>query len=294
MLDAAINRVAVCRRSSWFALVDKLACRALRERDAAALPRVATPTRHLRSAERTAAQMTAFERRPGAAPAARTAAGRVHGKGHHAPERASEYQRMRILSAMVVATSARGAESVTVSEIAGLARVSRATFYSLFEGREDCLRAMIEEAVALAEARVSAACDPRARWVDRVRVGLQALLELLEEEPPLARVCVAQALVARARQPRLAQALDRLAGILDEGRGARGACGRAPALAAEGTLGGTLGLIYARLITRENPSLLELPESADVPDRAALPRRVRRARRAVPPSARAFPSAAGA
>jgi AcrR family transcriptional regulator len=169
-----------------------------------------------------------------------------------------EYQRTRILAAMVTAAFASGSESVTVSDITGLAGVSRGTFYALFADRDDCLRAAIDEAVALAAARVGTVYDPRARWADGVRAGLHALLELLMEEPELARLCVARALVARATHPRLDTALEQLAQILDQGRRDRGACRRPPPVTAQSLLGGALGLIYARLIAREERSLPEL------------------------------------
>jgi AcrR family transcriptional regulator len=164
---------------------------------------------------------------------------------------------VRILSAMVTAASMRGAESVRISDIIGVAGVSRKTFYALFADREDCLRATIEEAVALAAARTSAVDDPRARWVDRLRAGLHSSLQLLEEEPDLARLCVAQALVRRAAHPCLDQALEQLARFLDKGRTAPGSR-TPPPLAAQGVLGGALGLIHARLIATDDQSLLEL------------------------------------
>jgi hypothetical protein len=46
-------------------------------------------------------------------------------------------------------------------------------------------RARIEQAVALAARRARAAYHPQARWTDRVRAALQALLELADEEPEL-------------------------------------------------------------------------------------------------------------
>jgi hypothetical protein len=52
--------------------------------------------------------------------------------------------------------------------------------------------------------------------------------------------------------------LDKLARIIDEGRGASRASRNPPPLAAHGVLGGTLGLIHARLITRDPRSLVEL------------------------------------
>lgn len=119
-------------------------------------------------------------------------------------------------------------------------------------------RARIERAIALSAARAGAAYDPQARWVDRVRAALLALLELADEEPELARLCVEQALAGRAAQTCLNRALDQLAQVIDQGRGASTASKQPPSLTAKSVLGGALGLIYARLISRDGRSLVEL------------------------------------
>ncbi|HEV2944037.1 MAG TPA: TetR/AcrR family transcriptional regulator [Solirubrobacteraceae bacterium] len=169
-----------------------------------------------------------------------------------------EYQRTRILAAMVTAAATSGPESVTVGDITGLAGVSRGTFYALFAGRDDCLHVAIDDAVALATARAVARYDPQARWAERVRAGLEALLGLITEEPELARLCIARALAARTMHPALDTALEQLAQILDQGRRDHGAPRQPPPIAAQSLLGGALGLIYARLIAREERSLPEL------------------------------------
>ncbi len=259
VLDAAINLPAAFERSSWFALVRKFASRALGKGSAAAPPRAAAPSRDIRAGQRTRAAMSPFERHRHAARTHPTATPRARGREDRTDgQQASEHQRIRILSAMVTAASTRGGEPVRVSDIIALAGVSRKTFYALFADREDCLRATVEEGVALAAARASAVDDPEARWVDRLRAGLHALLGLLEEEPELARLCVAQALIGRAAHPRLDEALEQLASFLDEGRTTPRARTQTPALAAQGVLGGALGLIHARLTVTDSGSLLEL------------------------------------
>jgi AcrR family transcriptional regulator len=183
----------------------------------------------------------------------------VHKRRNGSPRhQASELHRARILSAMVQVASDHGTESATVARVIARAGVSRKTFYDLFENRRDCLVAVFEEAVAIASKRASAAYDPEARWANRVRAGLLALLTLLDEESELARLCVAHAIASPAILTHRGEVLDKLARIIDEGRSASGASRNPPALAAHGVLGGTLGLIHARLITRDPRSLVEL------------------------------------
>jgi len=185
--------------------------------------------------------------------------GEVGGRMGDGGVRATEFHRIRILRAAVkLAGEAVAGERVAVVEIVETAGVSRGTFYALFEDREDCLRAAIEEGVALAEVRAAAgASRSDGTWVDRIRRGLRALLELGDEEPDLARFCLARALVERYDVRRLDHALARVERCIDEGRSAPGAVAEPPALAMRGVLGGVLGATYARLLSGSG-SLAEL------------------------------------
>jgi AcrR family transcriptional regulator len=172
--------------------------------------------------------------------------------------RGTRTQRTRILSAMVQVASEHGAESATVTRVLAMARVSRKVFDELFENRNDCLRAAVEDAVGRARERASAAYDPRARWVDRTHAGLCALLEFIDDEPDLARLCVKQALGSPGTLNGRKETLDQLTRLIDEGRTATRASRNAPSFAAQGVLGGVLGLIYARLTARDSRSFVEL------------------------------------
>jgi AcrR family transcriptional regulator len=169
-----------------------------------------------------------------------------------------EAQRKRILSATIEIGSEHGPESATVTRVIALAGVSRKTFYDLFEDRSDCLRAAFEETVQQACERAGAVYDPRARWVDRVRAGLRALLEFIDDESELARLCLRYALGDPAVLNGRRQTLDQLARLIDGGRTATRASREPTSLAAQGVVGGALGLIYARLIARDPRSFLEL------------------------------------
>ncbi len=68
--------------------------------------------------------------------------------------RVAEIQRQRILGAMAQVAAERGAANVTVAHIVARAGISRRTFYELFEDRETCLVAALDEAIAAAAAVV--------------------------------------------------------------------------------------------------------------------------------------------
>jgi len=164
----------------------------------------------------------------------------------------SEIQRMRVLAAMAEVTSERGAGSVTVAHVVARAGVSRRTFYDLFADREECLLAAFDEAVGRVSAQVIEAYEREGVWRERIRAGLWALLEWLDEEPALAKLLVVESLAAgpRALAPR-ASVLRALVRAIDEGRAAmpRKASQRPqpPPLTAEGVVGAVLSVIHTRL-----------------------------------------------
>jgi len=172
----------------------------------------------------------------------------------------TEIQRVRILTAMAEVAAERGAGAASVAHIVARAGVSRRTFYDLFEDREDCFLAAFDEAVAQAARSVLPAYEGEARWRERVRAALLALLVFFEEEPALARLCVVEALAAGPRAlERRAQVLDQLLGAVDQGRVERPARVPEPSpLAAEGAVGAVLSVIHRRLLAGGGQPLTEL------------------------------------
>ncbi len=174
-------------------------------------------------------------------------------------ERVVEIQRTRLLAATLGAIDDLGYPRVTVGHIASRARVSRRTFYDLFDNREDCLLAALESVVGMIREECCAAALDGLAWRERVRVGLWSILSFLEREPMLARVLVVQALRGGPRVlERRERALAELARAVDEGRleGARNA--QCPPVTAEGLVGAAFSIVYGRLVRAEHDSLTGL------------------------------------
>jgi AcrR family transcriptional regulator len=203
--------------------------------------------------------------------------------------RVSEMQRSRLLSAAVAAVNEEGYANVTVAHITERARVSRRTFYDLFENREACLGALIEDVVATIEDEIARAGFDGLSWRERVRGGLVTILSFFDREPALARVCVVQSLrggpdVLMRREEILA----RLTVLLDEGREESTAFSRGGGvteLTAEGLIGASLAIVYARLqrgedtppltsLTGELMSMIVLPYMGAATARRELSRTV--------------------
>src|ERR1022692_2533019 len=164
-------------------------------------------------------------------------------------ERVNEIQRARILGAMVEECAARGAGNVTVAHVVARAGVSRRTFYELFADREECFLGAFDAAYARAARHVLDAYDPRAKWVERIRSALVALLGFLDSEPASAQLLIVGSLGAgHGAQQRRRRGIAQIVSILDEARTESKAGSELPPLTAEGIVGGVLSVLHSRLL----------------------------------------------
>ena len=168
------------------------------------------------------------------------------------PGQLPEIQRARMLAALVEVVREEGAGQLTVTHIVERSGVSRRTFYEVFEDREDCFLAALQESSDRAAQRVLAAAAGCEQWREQLRAGLKALLELFDEDPGLAGLCVVDALAAGAAAlKQRAQIVRQLIAVVDRGRSEASPGLRPSRLAAEGVVGGVLGVLHGRLTTGE-------------------------------------------
>jgi AcrR family transcriptional regulator len=97
-------------------------------------------------------------------------------------------QRAKLLDAMVRVVAEKGYEAATVADAVKLARVSRGTFYELFESKEACLAAAYRLGLDVLARRVSEAVSGARDWREELRLGIRAYLKTFDEEPLFARV----------------------------------------------------------------------------------------------------------
>jgi AcrR family transcriptional regulator len=157
-------------------------------------------------------------------------------------------QRRRLLLAFGEVASTSGLEAATVGRVCEQAAVSRRTFYELFSDREDCLLAAFDQAVERFARGVRPVFEAKGSWRERIRAGLSLLLEELDGEPDLARLCIVEAPRAgRELLERRRQVLETLAAAVEEGRAHARSGVEPPPLTAQGVVGGVLSLIHTRL-----------------------------------------------
>ena len=155
---------------------------------------------------------------------------------------------MRMIGALIEVARERGAGGVTVAHVVARSGVSRRTFYELFEDRDDCFLAAFDVAVERAAQRVLPAYGAGGTWRERVRAGLEALLEFVDDEPGLGALCIVDALAAGpGAAERRAQLVSRLIDVVDEGRAEAKGSAAPTRLTAEGVVGAVLAVLYARL-----------------------------------------------
>ena len=162
----------------------------------------------------------------------------------------SAVQRERLLAAMLRAAAELGYRETNVQDVIERAGVSRPTFYEHFANKEDCFLAAFDVTAArLRDSVASATSKGGNNWRDRLRFGLETLLNFTATEPDAARTLIVE---ARAASPdavmRRDELLDYFAGCIDQQ--VRECLPSAPAyspITAAGIVGGVEALLYARL-----------------------------------------------
>lgn len=100
-----------------------------------------------------------------------------------------EAQRARILEAIARVVAEKGYAAATVAGIVREARVSRGTFYALFDAKEQCFLEAYARGteVLLARVRAAARAARGDDWHAALRGGMRAYVETLAAEPQFAR-----------------------------------------------------------------------------------------------------------
>lgn len=185
--------------------------------------------------------------------------GTTQRQGGLARERVVQIQRARMLAAMTQLACENGVGNVTVADVVARSGVSRRTFYEVFEDRTDCLLAALDEGVAGASRYVSEVWDSDAKWVDRVRVSLLALLRFLEVEPAMGRLVIVESFGAGPASFELrSRVMGRVIYAIDEGRVEAPRGTEISLLTAEGVVGAVLSVLHGRMLDAERGPFTDL------------------------------------
>ncbi|MFI1917269.1 TetR/AcrR family transcriptional regulator [Nocardia sp. NPDC020380] len=110
----------------------------------------------------------------------------------------AQSQRGRLYVAALDAVAEHGYQALTVADLVTRAKISRRTFYELFDSKDACFAAAFEVLVEIVTGRLSESVSGTGEldWHGLVRTSLTAYLNLLAEEPAGARTLHIEALRA--------------------------------------------------------------------------------------------------
>lgn len=165
-------------------------------------------------------------------------------------------QRERMLAAVVEVVGEVGYASMTVRDVITRAGVSRRTFYEHFSNKEDVFLAAYDGVVEMVLAQVGAAYATGQTFTDRVRLGLDAFVDVLAADPALAHVCVVEVLAAGPKAlARRSAAMERFRAFVAPGFDELPKRVRAPDLTADAVIGGIYEVIYGHVLRGETALL---------------------------------------
>jgi AcrR family transcriptional regulator len=107
-----------------------------------------------------------------------------------------EAARRRALVAMAEAVGERGYTETTVRDVLERARMSRRTFYELFDNREQCFLAAYDQAHSDLMVSLERPRQPDEPWPEHVTLVLRDLLEFFAQPPDTARLLVVEPVTA--------------------------------------------------------------------------------------------------
>jgi AcrR family transcriptional regulator len=131
------------------------------------------------------------------------------GKGR---EEVAANQRSRLCAATIELVAEQGYDGMTVSGVTRLAGVSKASFYEQFSDKEDCFLATCDTALREAASAVLRGESAARGGRERLRAGLTALVDLLEEQPKGASLVLIDSLAAT---PAIRRHVSRRLGLLE-------------------------------------------------------------------------------
>jgi AcrR family transcriptional regulator len=163
------------------------------------------------------------------------------------------------MAATAQVAAERGVQGATITGVIERAGVSRVTFYDLFENFEACFLAVLDGAMRRSTALIAGALEGDGPWQEKAVAGLVALLGFLDSDPPLARICLVEALAAGpAALAYRARELELLKHMVDVAAGQARSDRETSLLNAEAVVTSVAGILHARVVTGEAPPFVNL------------------------------------
>ncbi len=158
-------------------------------------------------------------------------------------------KRERILEGMLRSVGSSGYDATSVRTVLDSTGLYRQAFYDNFADKDACYLEAFDFGVARLEATVLAAAASQKTWQGKLRAGLGALLEALDDDPDLGRALIVEVHAAGSLAlEKRAEVMDRITAFVDSAREA-GEGESPPPIAPEGIVAGIHAVVHARLAT---------------------------------------------
>jgi AcrR family transcriptional regulator len=168
-------------------------------------------------------------------------------------------ERARLIAAFSKAAAEHGYRGLTVDHVTHYSGLSRDRFDAHFATRELGLVAAQDAFLDRLWSEVILVCAGAQEWPVGVRLGLGAVLNILVEASPLARVFMVEATAASiAAAERQYAFLGRFAGLLREGRGRYPRAASLPESTERVLVGGAASIVCEHLLIEEPEALPSL------------------------------------
>jgi AcrR family transcriptional regulator len=118
--------------------------------------------------------------------------------GGKTPEEIANHQRSRIEGAMIEVVARRGYAEATAGEVISVAKVSKTTFYQLFESKEDCFFATFETITQTVVRQVGEAYRQLGDFRQRLSAATEAFMLAVVEAPVAASLVAVESLALGA------------------------------------------------------------------------------------------------
>jgi AcrR family transcriptional regulator len=177
-----------------------------------------------------------------------------------------EHQRDRVLKAAAEVFAKRGYRGATVGNLVSGAKVGVNSFYALFEGKEECFLAVYDRVLSESCERLAASVPVGAGWPRQIAAIARALLELIEQQPLVARIALVEVHTAGPAARALHESyLEEFATLLRSGREHSAVSGELPETLEYATVGGLAWLLQQRIAIGEAATITELlPEVLEI------------------------------
>jgi AcrR family transcriptional regulator len=173
----------------------------------------------------------------------------------------SHHELERIFDAIANLTAAHGYPALSLDEIVAEAAISRQTFHSHFDGKEDAFIATYETGHARVEAVVNQTLARQTSWKRAVPAAVAELLELLAGEPSYAHLACVDVMVAYPHMARRAhEAYDFYSGLFHLRATADNPSPVGNPIIGEAIVGGVFELLHDYVLRGQTRHLPELTD----------------------------------